>query len=97
MKEARTELRDAANYYNRQHEGLGREFRDEVQNAFTKIRQWPNAWPVVEEHYRHYKTARFPYGVVYRLDSKVIVVVAVAHLHRNPGYWRSRIEGDQKK
>jgi plasmid stabilization system protein ParE len=33
---------------------------------------------------------RFPYQVVYRLMSTEIVIVAVAHLKRRPGYWRRR-------
>jgi len=33
---------------------------------------------------------RFPYQIVYRLKPDGIVVVAVAHLKRRPGYWKSR-------
>ena len=34
---------------------------------------------------------RFPYSVVYRTDDQRIVIVAVAHAHRRPAYWRGRI------
>ena len=30
--------------------------------------------------------ARFPYGLIYGIDQETIVVVAVAHLHREPRY-----------
>jgi hypothetical protein len=33
---------------------------------------------------------RFPYRVVYRNRPDEIVVVAVAHLRRRPGYWKNR-------
>jgi hypothetical protein len=33
---------------------------------------------------------RFPFGLVYRLGVEEVQVVAVAHLHRRPGYWKSR-------
>ena len=33
---------------------------------------------------------RFPYQVVYRLRPDEIVIVAVAHLKRRPGYWKIR-------
>ena len=95
-QEARQELRDAAAYYSRQRKGLGREFRDAVKAAFRQIREWPTAWPPVLDHYRQYQTARFPYGVVYRIEGKMAVVVAVAHLNRELGYWRERIERESE-
>jgi len=33
---------------------------------------------------------RFPYQVVYRLTASEILIVAVAHLKRRPGYWKDR-------
>jgi hypothetical protein len=35
---------------------------------------------------------RFPYGIVYELSEIEIVLIAVAHLHREPEYWRSRLQ-----
>lgn len=32
----------------------------------------------------------FPYTLVYRVKGKAIVVIAVAHQSREPGYWRGR-------
>jgi hypothetical protein len=34
---------------------------------------------------------RFPYALLYRATSDRILIVAVMHLHRRPGYWRSRV------
>jgi hypothetical protein len=34
---------------------------------------------------------RFPYGLVYEVSGEEIVIVAVMHLHRRPGYWRDRV------
>ena len=34
---------------------------------------------------------RFPYGVMYGIDEDTIIVIAVAHLHRDPRYWIDRI------
>ncbi len=33
---------------------------------------------------------RFPYQIVYRIRPGEIVVVAIAHSRRRPGYWKSR-------
>jgi hypothetical protein len=35
---------------------------------------------------------RFPYGIIYEPSEVEIVIIAVAHLHREPEYWRSRAQ-----
>ena len=34
---------------------------------------------------------RFPYGLIYEASDVQIIIVAVAHLHRAPEYWRERV------
>lgn len=48
------------------------------------------AWPVYEEEYRRYLLNHFPYGLIYRIDSELIFIIAVTHLQRKPGYWKTR-------
>jgi plasmid stabilization system protein ParE len=33
---------------------------------------------------------RFPYGVVYAVEGNDVIILAIAHLHRKPGYWAAR-------
>ncbi len=33
---------------------------------------------------------RFPFNVVYRIDTDVMTILAVAHQRRKPGYWSVR-------
>jgi toxin ParE2 len=33
---------------------------------------------------------RFPYSVIYALENDELVVLAIAHQHRKPFYWRDR-------
>jgi hypothetical protein len=35
---------------------------------------------------------RFPYGLIYALDQDDILILAVAHTRREPGYWRDRLK-----
>jgi hypothetical protein len=35
---------------------------------------------------------RFPYGLIYTATEAEILVIAVAHLHRAPEYWRTRLD-----
>lgn len=41
---ARDEYEDAANYLERELEGLGSRFRKEVRTTIERIRRYPNSW-----------------------------------------------------
>lgn len=34
---------------------------------------------------------RFPYAVVYWMDDDTLRIIAIMHLHREPGYWHGRV------
>ncbi len=36
--------------------------------------------------------SRFPFFIIYLILEQVIVIIAVAHFKRKPGYWRDRFE-----
>ena len=41
---------------------------------------------------RRCRLSRFPYGLIYAVEGANMLVLAVAHLHRDPGYWRDRVK-----
>jgi plasmid stabilization system protein ParE len=88
---ARDELREAIQFYEAQRSGLGTEFRDEIQSTLERIKHFPEAWSPLSKNTRRCRTHRVPYGVIYRVKSEEILVVAIAHLHRRPEYWKDRI------
>jgi plasmid stabilization system protein ParE len=90
--EAEAELHDAARWYNAERRGLGREFRRECRAAITRIARSPDMFAVVRDNVRCHLLHRFPYGVLYEIQSDCVFVVAVMHLHRDPDYWASRVE-----
>jgi toxin ParE1/3/4 len=81
------EMRTAAAYY---EGGLGDQFLDEVEEGLQRIQQFPRLWPIYEDDYRRYLLKRFPFGLIYQIDPEQIFLIAVAQLHRRPGYWRRR-------
>lgn len=87
---AETEMLEAARFYESNAEGLGLEFLSEVQKALHDISSNPVAYPIIEKEIRRRHVYRFPYGVLYREDPDQIVIIAVMHLHRRPGYWSNR-------
>jgi plasmid stabilization system protein ParE len=84
------ELDDAVSWYNQQADGLGQEFLDELDRAVRRAAAFPLSCPEIDPGLRKCLLARFPYGVVYGLEGDTIVVVAVAHSHRQPRYWADR-------
>jgi len=93
IQEAETELREAALYYEEQQGGLGAEFVHDIRAALQMIQRAPEMGPVRGSGMRRYLIARFPFLVHYRVESEHILVVAIAHGHRKPGYWTDRIRG----
>lgn len=93
IHEAETELWEAVLYYEEQQGGLGGEFIREVRTALQMIQRAPEMWPVRARGVRRYLIARFPFLVHYRVESERILVVAIAHGHRKPGYWTDRVRG----
>ena len=90
---AETDLEDAFTYYEAARTGLGDEFVTEFRRAVDQIVAHPRAWQPLDAVYRRCRFHRFPYGVVYRLDkaASAIVIVAIAHLSRDPDRWRRRL------
>ena len=79
---AQRELDDAVAWYNEQAAGSGQEFLDELDRVVRRAVTFPMSCPEIEPGVRRCLLARFPYGLIYGVDRKTIVVVAVAHLHR---------------
>lgn len=89
---ARIELEEVCNFYESRRPGLGEEFAQEIERAIQRILDYPLAWPkVTRTSARCCATRRFPYGLIYVPRMDEILIVAVMHLHRRPGYWRRRL------
>ncbi|MFN0079360.1 MAG: type II toxin-antitoxin system RelE/ParE family toxin [Prosthecobacter sp.] len=91
--EARLEMGEAAGYYRSCRKELARAFKQRIEAAEDDIIQHPEAWRSLGDPYRRKLLKQFPYGLVYHQpESGWIEVVAVMHLHREPDYWRERVE-----
>jgi toxin ParE2 len=89
--EARAELDAAAEWYEAARAGLGAQFLDEFESGVSKITATPHAWHPLGSRLRRFRLRRFPYGIIYLVATEEIVIIAVAHLHRRPDYWRERL------
>jgi plasmid stabilization system protein ParE len=91
LEPAQAELDEAITWYAAQAPGLGDAFLIETLKTIKLIEQFPEAWHPLTPQSRRCRLKRFPYSVVYTLDGDEILVLAVAHQHRKPNYWRSRL------
>lgn len=89
--EARLEYREAATYYESRRSGLGAAFSVEVEATIQRILEAPDRWRCIEQDVRTCRTRTFPYTILYTVESNSVLIIAVMHLRRKPGYWRDRL------
>lgn len=92
---ARAELLHAADYYESRTPGRGADFADAIERAIDEITAYPERYAFYEGRrtrieYRRYLLPKYPYLIAYVIQGDDIVVVAVAHTSRAPGYWERR-------
>ena len=66
-------------------------FLSEIDCIAQQISENPERFPAFEHGTRRMLFRRFPYSIVFRETAAGVEIVAVAHGHRVPGYWRYRV------
>ncbi len=90
--EALAELKDAALDYASKQPGLELRFMASVEMALQRILERPTACAVLERDIRRCLTRIFPYAILHAMEGDSILILAVMHCHRRPGYWKQRRE-----
>lgn len=86
------EIDREVDYYESIQIGLGAELEDEIEAALATIARFPHAaaqW----KHRVDRRVAvldRFPFTLPYQAAGDEIVILALAHTSRRPGYWSRR-------
>lgn len=93
---ARRDFRNGIAWYEREA-GLGAKFIAAVESEFRRIANEPgtlpsaeNPWPSRGRDIRRCPVDGFPYHVFFEIRPDELVVLAVAHGSRRPGYWARR-------
>jgi toxin ParE1/3/4 len=87
---ASEEFLEALDFYKEQAAGLGAEFFEDLEHATELISANPQIGAPYEENTRRILMRRFPFNVIYEVHTDHVLIVAVAHQRRKPGYWKSR-------
>jgi toxin ParE1/3/4 len=90
------ELWAAIDRFEQQEPGLGDRFEAAVYRALDSIAKAPYAWTPCAglPGVRMFALWRFPFSIPYVVETGRIIVLAVAHAKREPGYWRERVIAD---
>lgn len=65
-------------------------FLKELSVAVGRIGEAPLRYPTALHGTRRILLDRFPFNVFFRVVESDVVIVAVAHQKRRPGYWANR-------
>lgn len=90
LEEAELELFEAAAWYESKEPGLGKRFRNEVAHVLDRIIEDPMLWRERSSGYRRVNCPVFPYYIPFFIRAEKLIIAAVAHEHRKPGYWKYR-------
>ena len=86
------EYREAALWYSNRDRTLALRFTKSVEETIQRIVEAPERWRIVDEDVRRCLTHIFPFAILYTIEQDFILIVAVMHWSREPGYWRDRLD-----
>lgn len=90
--EALEEYEDATLFYGTRGEGLDARFQLIIEDAIEDICSSPGSWPLFLDETRRRVVSIFPYSVIYVDEVDHVLIIAVMHDSREPGYWLSRLD-----
>jgi plasmid stabilization system protein ParE len=67
-------------------------FLQELTRAIERVGVAPERYPAAEHGTRRIVLRQFPFAVFYVVRRSEVLIVAVAHNKRRPGYWAGRTE-----
>lgn len=88
---AAAEFREAVGWYRTRSIGAARHFNAEVRVAETLLAEHPRIGRKLEADARSLCVNDFPFSLIYSIEPTGLVIVAVAHHRRRPGYWLDRL------
>ncbi len=88
------ELREARQWYNQRAPGTGERLVDLVDQKIGEIAHAPTSFPRDRQDpiVRRARVSKYPYTLIFMIDGEsVVILLALAHGKRKPGYWRKRL------
>jgi toxin ParE1/3/4 len=88
---AEADLSDAVDHYIEEATAqVAADLQREVKRVAALLAELPGLGHKVSPTARAFGLKRFPYNLVYRVTKDTVLIVAVAHQRRDPGFWQER-------
>ena len=87
---ATDDLESSADWYAKCSASAARNFLVAVDLAISSISNDPERFFRVDKRHQACSVLKFPFQVVYRHENERVIIIAIAHAKRRPGYWRDR-------
>ena len=87
---ATEELNASADWYAERSRIAAQDFLVAFDLSIASIVSDPTRFAAIDDRHRGCSIKRFPFQIIFRHENDRIVVIAVAHTKRRPGYWRGR-------
>ena len=88
--EALADARHARRWYAERSAAVAERFEAELRRALDFAALMPEAGSPGAAGTRKLRLHGFPHSLIYRVAPSLVLVLAVAHERREPGYWRKR-------
>lgn len=88
---AETDLAEALAYYRDESPALADRFYAEIEGLLHDVCATPQRFRVIASPVRRHFGGTFPYALLYVDRADHVLVLAVSHFKRRPGYWRERL------
>lgn len=89
--EAQREFLSSLKYYKMISVDLSIDFNSRFIESSNHIDQSPLAFQRLDHNCRRCQLEQFPYCIIYHIRNDQIIILAVAHTHQKPGYWKDRL------
>lgn len=89
--EAQEEIDSAFEWYFQRSPEAAEAFLTEIGDSLEQIASHPQLCPAFTKSTRKRTLERFPYSLIFQEKEDTILVVALAHAKRRPGYWAGRL------
>ena len=87
---AQADYDESLDWYASRSRQTATNFAVAVDESLDRIQRNPTTFHALDSHHRECLLRRFPFRIVFRVVDDCVVVVALAHAKRRPGYWRNR-------
>jgi len=87
---ARRDFDESFDWYAERSTQAAIRFANAVDAALTDAAANPEQFAAVDKIHRACPVKRFPFRIVFRIVQDRVLVVAIAHAKRRPGFWKDR-------